>query len=106
VRLRTTLRVSVKLESVVPIAIASSPSGPSVVSAASAWCVKTSTRAAVREERKPCRVVLPRVVSRWYFRESFTATTIFVGRKLDEVGEVGGLDHPVVEALPVEEHAN
>jgi hypothetical protein len=50
VRLRTTFRVSVKVAASLVIAIAPTPSGPSVVRAASVGKLAASIPAAMREE--------------------------------------------------------
>jgi hypothetical protein len=76
VRRRTTFRVSVKVASALPKAIAPTPSGPSAVSVASACCLMTSNHAAMRKKYKAWRLVRPRAVSRRYFMESVTVVAI------------------------------
>jgi hypothetical protein len=59
------LHVSVKVLPAVPMAIAPALFGSSVVNVSVVWCLVTSTHAAVSEERRACRVVLPRAASKW-----------------------------------------
>jgi hypothetical protein len=65
VRLRATCRVLLKIASASPTTIVPTPSGPSVVSAASVRWLETSIPAGVNEEYMVRRFDQPLAVSRW-----------------------------------------